>query len=278
MAQLLDGNHVAALLRTRIASRASALPRPPGLATVLVGEHAPSRLYLRLKRRACRSVGFESYKHDLPANTSQAALLELIDALNQAPEVHGVLVQLPLPAHINTRVVIEAISPAKDVDGFHPLNIGYLQAGLAGFTPCTPAGIMALLDYYGLSCAGKDAVVIGRSTIVGRPLATMLTASDATVTLCHASTCNLEQHVRRAEILVSAVGQPGLFPGEWVREGSWVIIVGQRNLPEGRLAGDVDHESASARAAWVTPVPGGVGPMTVTMLLANTLQAACQLE
>jgi methylenetetrahydrofolate dehydrogenase (NADP+)/methenyltetrahydrofolate cyclohydrolase len=229
---------------------------------------------VRNKRRACEQVGIRSFGHDLPADTSQDALLALIDSLNADPAVDGILLQLPLPAHIRPEVVLERIDPAKDVDGFHPYNIGRLVQRLPGLRPCTPRGIMRLLEHYALPVRGCHAVVVGASNIVGRPLALELLLAGATVTVCHRFTRDLQAHVRQAELLLVAVGKPGLIPGDWVAPGATVIDVGINRLADGSLRGDVDFEVASQRAAWITPVPGGVGPMTVALLLENTLAAA----
>jgi methylenetetrahydrofolate dehydrogenase (NADP+)/methenyltetrahydrofolate cyclohydrolase len=240
---------------------------------VLIGENDASRIYVRNKRNACEEVGLLSRAHDLPAATSEAQLLGLIAELNDDPSIDGILVQLPLPAHIDDTRVIEAISPAKDVDGFHPYNLGLLAQKRPRLRPCTPAGVMRLLQSTGVALEGKSAVVVGASNIVGRPMALELLLARCTTTVCHSRTRDLRGEVARAEVLVVAVGKPEFIPGEWVKPGSIVIDVGM-NRHEGRLVGDVGFEEARARAAWITPVPGGVGPMTVAVLLANTLQAA----
>jgi methylenetetrahydrofolate dehydrogenase (NADP+)/methenyltetrahydrofolate cyclohydrolase len=277
-ARLLDGKQIAAEVRAAVAARAEARRaagrRQPGLAVVQVGDDPASRVYVGSKRRACAEVGFHSEAHDLPDTTSQAELLALIDRFNADPAIDGILVQLPLPAQIDPQAVIERIDPAKDVDGFHPYNIGRLALRSPLLRPCTPRGVMTLLERTGIELAGRDAVVVGASNIVGRPMALELLHARCTVTVCHSRTADLPGHVARAEILVSAVGRPGFVPGAWVRDGAVVIDVGINRLADGRLVGDVEFEAASARAGWITPVPGGVGPMTVAMLLENTADAA----
>ncbi len=280
-ARIIDGKGVAAALRTALAARVAAFTaqhgRAPGLAVLLVGSDAASQVYVRSKRRACEEVGMASFAHDLPADTTEADLLALIERLNADPAVDGILLQLPLPAHIHPEVVLERIDPAKDVDGFHPYNVGRLAQRLPGLRPCTPRGIMRLLEHYEIPIRGQHAVVVGASNIVGRPVALELLLAGATVTICHRFTRDLEAHVRRAELLVVAVGKPGLIPGDWVTPGATVIDVGINRLPDGRLRGDVDFDGASQRATWITPVPGGVGPMTIALLLENTLDAAEQI-
>jgi methylenetetrahydrofolate dehydrogenase (NADP+)/methenyltetrahydrofolate cyclohydrolase len=277
-ARLLDGKQIAAEVRAAVAARTEARRaagrRQPGLAVVQVGDDPASRVYVGSKRRACAEVGFHSEAHDLPDTTSQAELLALIDRFNADPAIDGILVQLPLPAQIDPQAVIERIDPAKDVDGFHPYNIGRLALRSPLLRPCTPRGVMTLLERTGIELAGRDAVVIGASNIVGRPMALELLHARCTVTVCHSRTADLPGHVARAEVLVSAVGQPGFVPGAWVRAGAVVIDVGINRLADGRLVGDVEFEAASERAGWITPVPGGVGPMTVAMLLENTADAA----
>ncbi len=277
-ARIIDGKGVAAALRTALAARTAAFAarhgRPPGLAVLLVGSDAASQVYVRSKRRACQEVGMASFAHDLPADTREAELLALIDRLNADPAVDGILLQLPLPDHIRPEVVLERIDPAKDVDGFHPYNIGRLAQRLPGLRPCTPRGIMRLLEHYEIPVRGQHAVVVGASNIVGRPAALELLLAGATVTICHRFTRDLQAHVERAQLLVVAVGKPGLIPGDWIAPGATVIDVGINRLPDGSLRGDVDFDAARQRAAWITPVPGGVGPMTIAMLLENTLAAA----
>jgi len=278
MGNLIDGKAIAAEIRRqiheRIERRLAAGKRPPGLAVILVGADPASQVYVKAKRRACEEVGIASFAHDLPADTSEAALLDLIETLNEDEEVDGILVQLPLPEHIDPETVVERIHPDKDVDGFHPYNMGRLAVRLPRLRPCTPFGVMKLLEAIDFDPKGKDAVVVGASNIVGRPMALELLLAGATVTVCHRFTRDLAEQVRRAELLVAAVGKPGLVKGEWVRPGAVVIDVGINRLPDGRLAGDVEFATARERAAWITPVPGGVGPMTVAMLLHNTLYAA----
>lgn len=277
-ARIIDGKGVAAALRTALAARVATFTaehgRTPGLAVLLVGSDAASQVYVRSKRRACEEVGMASFAHDLPVDTTQADLLALIERLNADPAVDGILLQLPLPAHIHPEVVLERIDPAKDVDGFHPYNVGRLAQRLPGLRPCTPRGVMRLLEHYEIPIRGRHAVVVGASNIVGRPLALELLLAGATVTVCHRFTRDLEAHVRRADLLVVAVGKPGLIPGDWIAPGATVIDVGINRLPDGSLRGDVDFDNASQRAEWITPVPGGVGPMTIAMLLENTLEAA----
>ena len=276
-ARLIDGRAIAAQLRDdirqRVQRRGDAGERPPGLAVVLVGENDASRVYVRNKRNACAEVGFVSRAHDLPPSTTEAQLLALIAELNADAAVDGILVQLPLPGHIDDTRIIEAIDPAKDVDGFHPYNLGRLAQKRPGLRPCTPFGVMHLLQSTGESLEGKRAVVVGASNIVGRPMALELLLARCTTTVCHSRTRDLEAEVGRAEVLVVAVGKPDFIPGAWVPRGSLVIDVGMNRL-DGRLVGDVGFEVARERAAWITPVPGGVGPMTVAVLLANTLQAS----
>jgi len=277
-AKIIDGKALAREIRgeiaRRVAERIRDKRRAPGLAVVLVGADPASKIYVRNKREACKQVGFVSRAFDLSADTSEARLLKLIDELNDDPAIDGILVQLPLPSPINTSTVIEHIHPGKDVDGFHPYNIGRLAQRIPLLRPCTPYGIIKLLEKYGERFTGRHAVIVGASNIVGRPMALELLLMGATVTVCHRFTVNLESHVRTADILVVAVGKPDLIPGAWIKSGSTVIDVGMNRLADGRLVGDVEFEAASKRAAFITPVPGGVGPMTVAMLLGNTLTAA----
>ncbi len=276
-ARLIDGRQVAQQVheevRQAVERHTAQGRRAPGLAVVLVGENPASQVYVRNKRRTCEALGIESRSHDLPADTPQSALLDLIDALNADPAVDGILVQLPLPAHFDTETVIERIDPAKDVDGFHPYNVGRLAVRLPTLRPCTPYGVMRLLDSTGEVYKGRNAVVVGASNIVGRPMALELMLAGATVTVCHRFTRDTAEHVARADIVVVAVGRPDLVPGAWIKPGATVIDVGMNRLDDGRLVGDVSFAAAAERAAWITPVPGGVGPMTVAMLMKNTIQS-----
>jgi len=277
-AQILDGKAIAADIRTGIKARVDAMlangGRRPGLAVVLLGTDPASVVYVRSKRNACAEVGFRSELHELPADTAQKQLLELIDTLNANPRIDGILIQLPLPDQIDAEAVIERILPTKDVDGFHPDNIGRLALRMPVLRPCTPKGIMTMLEHTGHELEGLDAVVISDSNIVGRPMALELLAAHCTVTICHCYTRDLAEKTRGADLLVTAVGHPQFVPGDWVKEGALVIDVGINRTPEGKLVGDLDFASVSGRAAWITPVPGGVGPMTIASLLENTLQAA----
>jgi methylenetetrahydrofolate dehydrogenase (NADP+)/methenyltetrahydrofolate cyclohydrolase len=243
------------------------------LAVVLVGADPASQIYVRNKRRACEETGMRSFAHDLSADTSEAELLALIDQLNTDPQVDGILVQLPLPPHIDPQRVIERIAPSKDVDGFHPANMGALALRLPGLRPCTPHGVMIMLEKAGIDLAGRDAVVVGQSNIVGRPMALELLNSRCTVTICHSRTRDLQAKVSAADVLVVGVGRPEMIPGSWIKTGAVVIDVGINRLPDGRLAGDVEFATAAERASWITPVPGGVGPMTIATLIQNTLRA-----
>ena len=278
-AQLIDGRACAAQVRETVAHAIQRVgARPPGLAVILAGEDAASAVYVRNKARACEQAGIRSQTHELPANVSQGALETLIDRLNADAAVDGILLQLPLPAGLDPAPLLERIDPHKDVDGFHPYNIGRLAQRLPALRPCTPLGVMALFGHIGLDVRGKDAVVVGASNIVGRPMALELLLAGATVTVCHRFTRDLAAQVARAEVLVAAVGRVGLVHGDWIRPGAAVIDVGINRTADGQLRGDVDFEPAAARAAWITPVPGGVGPMTVAMLLRNTWQAYCRRE
>lgn len=281
-AQLIDGKAIAARLRSSLKLRvqqrlAEQLP-VPGLAVVLVGQDAASQVYVDAKRNACKEVGLYSQAHDLRADVSQVELLALIDTLNADPSIHGILVQLPLPAHMDSETVIERIDPRKDVDGFHPYNIGRLALRMPLLQPCTPRGVMTLLETTGVGLHGKDAVVVGASNIVGRPMALELLLGGCTVTICHRFTQNLSSHVGRADVLVAAVGKPDFIKGSWIKPGSIVIDIGITRDASGMLKGDVEFTEASRRAGWITPVPGGVGPMTVATLLQNTLIAADNLS
>lgn len=276
--QILDGKAISAEIRASVKARVEAIAaqgrRPPGLAVVLLGANPASQVYVRNKRKACQEVGFYSELHELPADTSQQALLSLIDVLNAEPRIDGILVQLPLPSHIDQEEVIERILPTKDVDGFHPYNVGRLALRMPLLRPCTPKGVMTLLARTGCTLEGLDAVVIGQSNIVGRPMALELLAARCTITVCHSRTRDLAAKVREADVLVAAVGRPRFVPGDWIKEGALVIDVGINRLEDGTLVGDVDYEGCRERAAWITPVPGGVGPMTIASLLENTLDAA----
>ena len=273
-ARLIDGRAIAAALREEVAGQVAALGLRPGLAVVLVGDNPASAVYARNKDRAAASAGIETRTIRLPADTTEAALLAEIDRLNEDGAVDGILVQLPLPPHVAVRAVIERIDPAKDVDGFHPLNAGRLVDGLPALAPCTPRGVMKLLEAAGVEPRGARAVVLGRSAIVGRPMATLLLTADATVTVAHSRTRGLARVCREAEILVAAVGRAELVRGDWIAKGATVIDVGVNRLPDGRLVGDVAFAEAQRVAGAITPVPGGVGPMTIACLLENTLLAA----
>ena len=281
-AQIIDGKTIAAELKQKIKAatqmRLATGKRRPGLAVVLIGDNPASQVYVGSKRRSCEEVGFKSESFDLPETTSEQELLDLITQLNQDDEIDGILVQLPLPPHINSDAVIEHIAPNKDVDGFHPYNIGRLAQRNPQLRPCTPKGVITMMQAVGIDLRGKEAVVVGASNIVGRPMGLELLLAGCTTTVCHRMTKDLESHVRRAEVLVVAVGKPNFIPGDWIREGAVVIDVGINRLENGKLTGDVEFDKASEKAAWITPVPGGVGPMTVATLLENTLFAADQLH
>jgi methylenetetrahydrofolate dehydrogenase (NADP+)/methenyltetrahydrofolate cyclohydrolase len=274
---IIDGNAVAEKIKTEIRAATDALVaaerRRPGLAVVMVGNAAASQVYVRNKRRSCEQTGIVSSAHDLSAGTSEAELLALIGLLNNDSAIDGILVQLPLPPQIRPRLLIEAINPAKDVDGFHPYNLGRLAQREPLLRCCTPYGVMRLLDSISAKLAGMQAVVVGASSIVGRPMVLELLLAGATVTVCHSRTRDLAAEVARADLVVAAVGQPNKVRGEWIKPGAIVIDVGINRLADGRLAGDVEFAPAAARAGWITPVPGGVGPMTVAMLMQNTLEA-----
>ena len=279
MGQTIDGKAVAAVVRAEVRERVVRLATRgivPGLAAVLVGDDPASLVYVGNKEKACEQVGIRSLRHRLPASTSETELVALVRRLGDDADVHGILVQLPLPAPLRAQVVIEALAPEKDVDGLHPVNQGRLLAGLPGLRPCTPLGVLRLLDTTGVALAGARAVVVGRSVLVGKPVAFLLLERHATVTLCHSRTADLAGEVGRADVVIAATGQPALVRGEWIRPGAVVIDVGINRGGDGRLCGDVEFEPARARAASITPVPGGVGPMTVAMLLANTVTAAEQ--
>lgn len=276
-AQLIDGNALSRQLRADVAARVKTLAGrgiTPGLAVILVGDNPASQVYVRNKVKACEDTGMHSLLETWPATLSEQDLLARVDALNNDPTVHGILVQLPLPAHIDAQRVIEAISPAKDVDGFHVASAGALMTGLPGFWPCTPHGCMKMLEHIGYDLRGKHAVVIGRSNIVGKPMALMLLQANATVTVCHSATQDLARHTRQADVVVAAVGKRNVLTADMVKPGAVVIDVGMNRNDAGKLCGDVDFDGVKDVAGWITPVPGGVGPMTITMLLVNTLDAA----
>ncbi len=277
MNNIIDGKAIAAQLREKIAADTAELKAQgttPGLAVVLVGEDPASRVYVSMKEKACAQAGIFSDEHKLPAETTEAQLLALIDELNQDQRIDGILVQLPLPGHIDENKVLEAISPNKDVDGFHPYNVGRLATGSPLFQPCTPYGVMKMLEVSGVDLTGKEVVIVGRSNIVGKPVALMCLAKHATVTICHSRTKDLPEQVRRADVVIAAVGRPEMIKGDWIKEGAVVIDVGVNRVGEKKLVGDVEFASAKERASAITPVPGGVGPMTITMLLYNTVESA----
>ena len=273
---LIDGKKVSAEVRNRLAEETKILKektgKEPGLATVLVGDDPASAVYVRNKNKTCRELGFQSFENQLSSDTTEEQLLNLIDDLNSNPNVHGILVQLPLPDQIDSEKILQAINPKKDVDGFHPINVGKLVVGNALLTPCTPTGIIELLDHYGIEISGKHAVIVGRSNIVGKPVSMLLLQRNATITICHSRTKNLEGVTRGADILIAAVGRPHFVTENMVSEGTAVIDVGI-NRVDGKLTGDVEFEPVSKKASYITPVPGGVGPMTIALLMENTLKA-----
>ena len=275
-ARLLDGKKTAALVRDKIVSEVERLKGEgrgvPGLAVVIVGENPASRVYVGQKEKACKAVGFDSILHRLPEETTQEELLSLVEEMNNDPSIDGILVQLPLPRHINSDSIIAAIRPEKDVDGFHPINMGKLVTGLKGTEPCTPKGIMYLLNEYGIELEGKRAVVLGRSNIVGKPIAHMLMGKNATVTVCHSRTKDMASYTKEADIIVAAIGKAKFLTADMVKEGVVIVDVGINRLEEG-LVGDVDFDALKEKASYITPVPGGIGPMTIAMLLLNTLEA-----
>jgi len=274
---LIDGNAIAAKVRAEWKSRVvelAAMGTVPGLAVIVIGEDPASRIYVGRKIKACAEIGIRSERHAFPATASQQEVLDLIARMNIDPTIHGILVQLPLPAHFDMRRVLEAIDPRKDVDGFNLYNVGALTFGDTVFPPCTPYGVVCMLEHTGIPITGQNVVVVGASNIVGKPMAMMLMKREATVSICHVKTRDLAQYTILADILVVAAGKPGLITAPMVRTGAAVIDVGINRLPDGRLVGDVDFESVRQKAVYITPVPGGVGPMTVTMLLVNTIQAA----
>ncbi|WP_409968230.1 bifunctional methylenetetrahydrofolate dehydrogenase/methenyltetrahydrofolate cyclohydrolase FolD [Bengtsoniella intestinalis] len=274
MAIILDGKALAEQTRQRIAQEVTTLSRQPGLAVILVGDDPASRLYVSNKEKDCAQCGFKSFEHRMAADTTEAELLALIAELNTNDDVDGILVQLPLPKHLNEEMVIQSIAPEKDVDAFHPYNVGRMSQGKPVFLPCTPAGVMAILKAYDIDVAGKDCVVIGRSNIVGKPMGMLLTQANGTVTICHSRTPNLAEYTKRADILVAAVGREGLVRADMVKEGAVVIDVAMNRNAAGKFCGDVDFEAVKAVASHITPVPGGVGPMTRALLLENILTAA----
>jgi methylenetetrahydrofolate dehydrogenase (NADP+)/methenyltetrahydrofolate cyclohydrolase len=276
VAQILDGKETARAIREDLKARCAEMKTggiTPGLAVVLVGNDPASAIYVGQKEKACNEVGFNSFRHVLPAEATERELFELIDRLNDAPEVHGILVQLPLPRGLSADRVIGRIDPGKDVDGFHPLNAGSLACGLPGVVPCTPKGVMRILERYAIPLAGRKAVVVGRSNIVGKPMAQLLLAANMTVTVCHSRTPDLGSETRQADVLVVAAGKPGIVDGSMVREGAVVVDVGIHRTAEG-IVGDVKFGEVAEKASWITPVPGGAGPLTIAMLMENTLELA----
>lgn len=278
MAKIIDGKAVSARVKEKIAKETAELKAKYGvsigLAVVIVGDNPASRIYVNNKKKACEAVGFESFEYALPTETTQEELLALIDKLNKDDKVNGILVQLPLPKHLDEKLVINNISPDKDVDAFHPVNVGKIMIGDYSFLPCTPAGVMELIASTGVEICGKECVVVGRSNIVGKPMSMLLLHKSGTVTICHSKTKDLAEQCRRADILVAAVGVPNLIKGNMIKDGAVVIDVGMNRLENGKLCGDVEFETAEKAAGYITPVPGGVGPMTIAMLMQNTLTAA----
>ncbi len=277
MANIISGKEVSLKVKGEVREKALELKAKGieiGLAVVIVGDDPASRVYVNNKKKACEEVGFNSYEYALPAETTEEELLALVDKLNKDDKVNGILVQLPVPKHINETAIINAISPDKDVDAFHPVNVGKIMIGDYAFLPCTPAGVMELIDSTGVEIAGKSCVVIGRSNIVGKPMSMLLLHRSGTVTICHSKTKNLKEICANADILVAAVGRPNFVTGDMVKEGAVVIDVGINRLENGKLCGDVNYEEAEKKAAFITPVPGGVGPMTIAMLMKNTLTSA----
>ena len=278
MAKIINGKEISATIRSEIKEATERLVAEsgvrPGLAVIIVGEDPASQVYVRNKKRACDEVGFYSESYELPENTTQEELNALVDRLNKDDKIHGILCQLPLPKHLDENEVIMRIDPKKDVDAFHPENVGKIMIGDYSFRPCTPAGVMALLERSGIDVCGKECVVVGRSNIVGKPQAMLLLHANGTVTICHSRTKNLAEVCRRADILVAAIGKADFFTGDMVKEGAVVIDVGMNRRADGKLTGDVDFASVEPKASYITPVPGGVGPMTITMLMQNTLTAA----
>ncbi|KIL48615.1 methenyltetrahydrofolate cyclohydrolase [Jeotgalibacillus alimentarius] len=274
-AEIIDGKKIAQSMREQLKERIANLQGvTPGLAVVLIGDNQASQTYVSMKQKACENLGIYSRLIRMPESVSESDLLSTINELNEDSTIHGILVQLPLPAHIDETSVIEAIIPAKDVDGFHPINVGRLQTGGEAFYPCTPNGIMKMLEYQGIDLTGKHAVVVGRSNIVGKPMGQLLLKESATVTYCHSKTADLKAHTKQADIVVAAAGIHNLITAEHIKEGAVVIDVGMNRDSEGKLCGDADYDSCKAKASAITPVPGGVGPMTITMLLFNTVESA----
>ena len=278
MPNIIDGKAISATIRAEIAEKVKELKAQkgivPGLAVIIVGEDPASKVYVRNKHRACEEVGFASFGYELPAETSEEELLALVDKLNHDDAVHGILVQLPLPKHLNEEKILLAIDPAKDVDAFHPYNVGKIMIGNYDFLPCTPAGVMELLRRSHIEISGKECVVVGRSNIVGKPQAMLLLQANGTVTVCHSRTKDLRETCRRADILIAAIGKPEFFDASYVKEGAVVIDVGINRRADGKLCGDVNYEDVAPHTSYITPVPGGVGPMTIAMLMQNTLTAA----
>lgn len=273
-AKIIDGKRISEILREETALSVKNRPegiRVPGLAVIIVGDNPASRVYVNNKKKACEICGFTSYEYALPENTAEEELLSLIDELNTNDDIDGILCQLPLPSHIDENKVIDAISPEKDVDGFSPVSTGNLVAGKPCFAPCTPAGVVEMLKYEGIEISGKHCVIVGRSNIVGKPAALLMLQNNATVTICHSRTKNLSEEVRKADIVIAAIGKPDFIKEDMIKEGAVVIDVGINRLPTGKLTGDVDFEAVKDKASYITPVPGGVGPMTITMLMKNTL-------
>ncbi len=277
-AKIIDGKLVSAAVREKIKNEVEGLDFKPGLSVIIVGENPASQVYVRNKKRAAIEVGFDSNVYEMPESTTQAELDALIDKLNADPAVHGILVQLPLPKHLDEREVTERIVPEKDVDAFHAVNCGYILQGNARLLPCTPAGVMEMLDYYSIPIEGKNCVVVGRSNIVGKPMALLLLGRNGTVTVCHSRTKDLAEITKKADILVAAVGKAKLITADMVADGAVVIDVGMNRDENGKLCGDVDFASVSEKASYITPVPGGVGPMTISILLKNTLSAALDIK
>jgi len=277
-AKILDGKKIAEGIKEKIAGEISGWKKKPGLATVLVGDNPASKVYVSMKNVACKKYGFYSREIHLPESISQKQLLEKVAELNKDDAIHGILVQLPLPPQIDENAILSAIKPEKDVDGFHPESLGKLIQGNPSFVPCTPRGVIHLIKSTGEKLEGKHAVIIGRSNIVGKPTAILLLQENCTVTVCHSRTTNLAEEVKKADIIVAAVGKPKLVTKEMVKQGAVVIDVGTTKLADGRLCGDVDFEGVKEKASWITPVPGGVGPMTIAMLLQNTFEAAKRIE